>query len=166
MKDRRELTAEEIAKQSNKRKNIGIRAGFRAARRESRNTPNSANSGLLSLRVFSICANCLDTDPNSLNHQLNDMSPRSTQRGPAATKARNISRKDAKAAKKKKKYLSELGVLRALAGGISESDMVHVSENLRKLRKLSTLSVVRRSRRFRKLVLSNLLTSCSSRPSW
>jgi hypothetical protein len=37
---------------------------------------------------------------------------------------RNISRKDAKAAKKKKQYfLSELGVLRALAGGISESEM-------------------------------------------
>ena len=35
----------------------------------------------------------------------------------------NISRKDAKAAKKKKQYLSELGVLRALAGGISESEM-------------------------------------------
>ena len=46
-------------------------------------------------------------------------------------KNRNISRKDAKAAKKKKQYLSELGVLRALAGGISESEMFHVSENLR-----------------------------------
>ncbi len=35
-----------------------------------------------------------------------------------------MSRKDAKAAKKKKQYfLSELGVLRALAGGISESEM-------------------------------------------
>jgi hypothetical protein len=43
-------------------------------------------------------------------------------------KNRNISRKAAKAAKKKKNYLSELGVLRALAGEISESEMFHVSE--------------------------------------
>jgi hypothetical protein len=52
------------------------------------------------------------------------------QRGAARNqKNRNISRKDAKAAKKKKQYLSsELGVLRALAGGISESEMFHVSE--------------------------------------
>ena len=66
------------------------------------------------------------------------------ERGRAATKRRNISRKacpevnrrDAKAAKKKKKYLSELGVLGALAEGISESEMFHVSENLRKPLKL------------------------------
>jgi hypothetical protein len=44
-------------------------------------------------------------------------------------KNRNISRKDAKAAKKKKQYLSsELGVLRSLAGGLYESEMFHVSE--------------------------------------
>jgi len=43
--------------------------------------------------------------------------------------------KGRKGAKKKGKYLSELGVLRALAGGMSESEMFHVSENLRKPRK-------------------------------
>jgi len=58
-------------------------------------------------------------------------------------KDRNISRKDAKVAKKNKKYLSELGVLRALAGGISESEMFHLSENLRKLRKLLRIAVQR-----------------------
>jgi hypothetical protein len=57
-------------------------------------------------------------------------------------KNRNISREDAKAAKKKNKYLSELGVLRALAGGIPESELFHVSENLRKRRKLSSIVVV------------------------
>ena len=31
------------------------------------------------------------------------------------------------------KYLSELGVLGALAGGISESEMLSVSDNLREL---------------------------------
>jgi hypothetical protein len=40
-----------------------------------------------------------------------------------------LRRRDAKAAKKKKQYfLSERGVLRALAGGISESEIFHVSE--------------------------------------
>jgi hypothetical protein len=67
------------------------------------------------------------------------------RRGPARLhrnqKNRNISRKDAKGAKKKKQYLSELGVLRALAGGISESEMFHVSENLRKPQKLSSIVV-------------------------
>jgi hypothetical protein len=41
----------------------------------------------------------------------------------AATGFRIISRKDAKAAKKKKKYLSELSVLGALAGEMPESEM-------------------------------------------
>ena len=68
---------------------------------------------------------------------LEGLSPRRIERGEDATKSRNISRKDAKVAKKK--YLSELGVLRALAGGISESDMVHVSENLRKPRNPLTI---------------------------
>src|SRR5262245_65566957 len=52
-------------------------------------------------------------------------------------KNRNMSRKDAKAAKKRNNILSELGVLRALAGQISESEMFHMSENSRRLRKLS-----------------------------
>jgi hypothetical protein len=38
--------------------------------------------------------------------------------------------------RKEKKYFSEFGVLLALAGGIFESEMFHVSENLRKRRKL------------------------------
>jgi len=38
--------------------------------------------------------------------------------------------------RKEKKYLSELRVLCALARGISESEMFHLSEHLRKLRKL------------------------------
>src|SRR5262249_24906430 len=45
--------------------------------------------------------------------------------GCAATESRSISRKAAKAAKKQ--YLSELGVLGALAGEISESEMFRVS---------------------------------------
>src|SRR5262245_47432540 len=68
---------------------------------------------------------------------------RSTQRGEAATEFRIISRKDAKAAKKKKKYLSELSVLGALAGGISESEMFRILENSPKPRKFSSI-VVRR----------------------
>src|SRR5262249_26823189 len=70
-------------------------------------------------------------------------SPRSTQRVEAATEFRIISRKDAKAAKKKKKYLSELSVLGALAGGISESEMFRILENSPKPRKFSRI-VVRR----------------------
>src|SRR5215831_8043272 len=69
-------------------------------------------------------------------------SPRRTQRGKAATEFRIISRKDAKAAKKKKKYLSELSVLGALAGGISESEMFRILENSPKPRKFRI--VVRR----------------------
>src|SRR5262245_31796347 len=68
---------------------------------------------------------------------------RSTQRVEAATEFRIISRKDAKAAKKKKKYLSELSVLGALAGGISESEMFRILENSPKPRKFSRI-VVRR----------------------
>src|SRR5262245_12444650 len=56
-----------------------------------------------------------------------------TQRGEAATEFRIISRKDAKAANRKK-YLSELGVLGALAGGISESEMFRILESLPKPR--------------------------------
>ena len=56
-------------------------------------------------------------------------------------KNRNISRKDAKAAKKKKKYLSELSVLGALAGGISESEMFRILENLPKPRNFSSIVV-------------------------
>src|SRR5215471_15365433 len=81
-------------------------------------------------------------------------SPRRTQRGEAATEFRIISRKDAKAAKKKKKYLSELSVLGApstrlrtcLAGGISESEMFRILENLPKPRNFSSI-VSQRSRR-------------------
>jgi hypothetical protein len=69
------------------------------------------------------------------------VSAQNTVRRSRNQKNRNISRKDAKAAKKKKKYLSELGVLRALAGGISESEMSHVSDHLRKPRKFSRLVV-------------------------
>ncbi len=61
-------------------------------------------------------------------------SPRSARRGQVATKSQSVSRKDAKAAKKKN--LSELGVLGALAGGLSESETFHVLENLRKPRKI------------------------------
>jgi hypothetical protein len=52
------------------------------------------------------------------------------QRGEVATEFRIISRKDAKTAKKKKKYLSELSVLGALAGEMSESEMFRILENL------------------------------------
>jgi hypothetical protein len=51
-----------------------------------------------------------------------------TQRGRAATEARNISRKDAKAAKKVNKMFSELDVLRVLAGGISNKDLLDLRE--------------------------------------
>jgi hypothetical protein len=67
--------------------------------------------------------------------------PRHPQRGEAATEFRIISRKDAKAAKKNKKYLSELSVLGALAGEMSESEMFCILENLPKPRKFSSIVV-------------------------
>src|SRR5215468_11333790 len=74
-------------------------------------------------------------------------SPRRTQRGEAATEFRIISRKDAKAAKKNTKYLSELSVLDALAGGISESEMFRMLENSPKPHNFSSM-VVRTPRSF------------------
>jgi len=56
-------------------------------------------------------------------------------------KNRNISRKDAKAAKKKIRLLSELGVLGAFAGGISESEIFYVSTNFYIPRELSNIIV-------------------------
>src|SRR5215475_2554401 len=58
----------------------------------------------------------------------------------AVTEFRIISRKAAKAAKRKK-YLSELSVLGALAGGISESEMFRILENLPKPRNFSSIVV-------------------------
>src|SRR5215510_15613389 len=66
--------------------------------------------------------------------------PQRTQRGEAATEFRIISRKDAKAAKRKK-YLSELSVPGALAGGISESEMFRILENLPEPRNFSSIVV-------------------------
>jgi hypothetical protein len=60
---------------------------------------------------------------------------RRAQRGCAATEVGVISRKAAKAAKKNKQ------IFRALAGGISESEMFHLTENLRKPLKLSGIVV-------------------------
>src|SRR5262245_41648688 len=79
--------------------------------------------------------------------------PQRAQRSEAATEFRIISRKDAKAAKRKK-YLSELSVLGApstrlrtcLAGGISESEMFRILENWPKPRNFSSI-VSQRSRR-------------------
>jgi hypothetical protein len=48
--------------------------------------------------------------------------------GPQPKQSAYISRKDAKAAKKKKKYLSELGVLRALAGKIRVRDVSYIEK--------------------------------------
>jgi hypothetical protein len=78
------------------------------------------------------------------------VSPQRTQRGEAATEFRIISRKDAKAAKRKK-YLSELSVLGALAGGLSESEMFRILESLPKPRNFSSV-VVRIARRKENLV--------------
>ena len=74
-----------------------------------------------------------------------------SQRSEAATEFRIISRKDAKAAKRKK-YLSELSVLGApsirlrtcLAGGISESEMFRMLENLPKPRNFSSIVVTKK----------------------
>src|SRR5262249_9407622 len=103
-----------------------------------------------------------------------DISPRSSrrsQRSEAATEFRIISRKDAKAAKRKK-YLSELNVLGTLAGGISESKMFRILANLLKPRNFSSI-VVRSEKNIRILrglsalrggIVSNF--SLSERPPW
>jgi hypothetical protein len=59
------------------------------------------------------------------------------KRGEAATESRIISRKDAKAAKKKNG--SGLGVLGALAREMSESEMFRILEDLPKPRKFSSI---------------------------
>ena len=56
----------------------------------------------------------------------------------SATESWIISRKDAKAEKKKKKYLSELSVRGALAGEMSESEMFRTLEDSPKPRKFSS----------------------------
>src|SRR5215510_15112415 len=77
---------------------------------------------------------------NKRKKQIGPRRARSSQRSEAATEFRIISRKDAKAAKRKK-YLSELSVLGALARGISESEMFRILESLPKLRNFSSIVV-------------------------
>src|SRR5262249_39732488 len=80
------------------------------------------------------------TERNDFVDRKQRIKPQRAQRSQAATEFRIISRKDAKAAKRKK-YLSELSVLGALAGGISESEMFGMLENLPKPRNFSSIVV-------------------------
>jgi hypothetical protein len=65
----------------------------------------------------------------------------SSQRREAATEFRIISRKAAKGAKEKKKNLSALRVLGALAGRISESEMFRILQNLPKRPNFSSIAL-------------------------
>jgi hypothetical protein len=98
----------------------------------------------------------------SMQNYISPRSARRPQRGEAATESRIISRKDAKAAKKKKKYLSELSVLGALAGEMSESEMFRTLEDLPKPAQIFKHSSTKDS----EIITFQFLTSCSPRSSW